>query len=72
MLTNEEDEQAMEKVGELEEKLKKKGVTEQKIEEISRHCEDLVDLEKKQTKNEEIQTEAKIQQVNFPPFNKNS
>jgi len=73
MLTNEEDEQAMDKVGELEEQLKKKGIAEQKIEEISRYCEDLVDLEKKrQTKNEEIQTEAKVQQVNFPPFNKNS
>jgi serine/threonine protein kinase len=55
MLINEEDEQAMEEVGELEKKLKEREFSQEKIDEVIRCCEELVELEK-----QELQAKVEI------------
>jgi len=59
MLENEEDEQAMEEVGKLEDKLKEKGLSQEKISEIARYCEDLVELEQKEQFQAQVEVNAK-------------
>ncbi|CAG8567080.1 1308_t:CDS:2 [Ambispora gerdemannii] len=58
MLKDEEDDQAVEKVGELEEKLKENSFSEEETEKITNHCEELVDL-KEQLEKQVLQNQNK-------------